>query len=129
MERNDLDWEWSKSMGLSKAVELAGVERLLVCSGQSAMAEDGSPPLSDDVGEQARLALENLDTVLANGGMTPEDVVRITVYTTDVDRFMAAYRLTVEAYFGDDPPAMTVLGVTALAFPQLKVQIEAIAAA
>ena len=45
MERTDINpWEWSKVFGFSQAVELTGVDRILVCSGQTAMGPDGSPP-------------------------------------------------------------------------------------
>jgi len=69
----------------------------------------------------------NLTKVLAASGMTMADVVRLTVYTTDVDELLTAYP-TATKFLGDNLPAMTLIGVTRLAFPELKVEIEATAA-
>jgi hypothetical protein len=42
MDRNDVNpWEWSKAFGFSQAVEVSGVTRFLVCSGQTAIGADG----------------------------------------------------------------------------------------
>ena len=73
------------------------------------------------------MALENLTTVLGSAGLGISDVVRLTVYTTDVDELLGVYGTAVEL-LGDNLPAMTLLGVTRLAFPEIKVEIEAIAA-
>jgi enamine deaminase RidA (YjgF/YER057c/UK114 family) len=77
--------------------------------------------------EQVETALVNLTKVLAASGLTMADVVRLTVYTTDVDELLAAYP-TATKFLGDNLPAMTLIGVTRLAFPELKVEIEATAA-
>jgi enamine deaminase RidA (YjgF/YER057c/UK114 family) len=77
--------------------------------------------------DQVALALQSLTTVLAGADMTMADVVKLTVYTTDVDELLAAYGAAAEA-LGGNLPAMTLIGVTRLAFPELKVEIEAIAA-
>jgi enamine deaminase RidA (YjgF/YER057c/UK114 family) len=55
------------------------------------------------------------------------DIVRLTLYTTDVDALFAAYASVGEA-LAPNLPAMTVIGVSRLAFPELKVEIEATAA-
>jgi enamine deaminase RidA (YjgF/YER057c/UK114 family) len=77
--------------------------------------------------EQIELASANLTTVLAAAGMTMANVVRLTIYTTDVDEFMASYA-SAAAALGDNLPAMTLIGVSRLAFPEIKVEIEATAA-
>ncbi len=65
MDRTDVNpWEWSKQFGFSQAVELRGAERILICSGQTGIAEDGSPPSSSDMGDQVKKAFENLGAVL-----------------------------------------------------------------
>ena len=128
MQRDDINpWEWSKALGFSQGVSLSGASRLLFCSGQTAANPDGSPPTTDDMQEQVRAALTNLAAVLDGGGMSPADVVKITVYTTDVDAALAAWPVVKET-FGTNLPASTLVGVTRLAFPALKVEIEAIAA-
>ena len=129
MQRDDVNpWEWSKAFGFSQGVALSGASRILVCSGQAAVGPDGSPPTTVDVAEQVRAALANLSTVLAGADMSPAEVVKITVYTTDVDAVLGAWGAVTET-FGTNLPASTLVGVTRLAFPELKVEIEAIAAA
>jgi len=128
MERTDVNpWEWSKAFGFSQAVNVSGASRVLFCSGQTATGADGSPPTTSDMGEQVQAALSNLTTVLGATGMTMANVVKLTLYTTDVDELLGAYGSATE-FLGDNLPAMTLIGVTRLAFPELKVEIEATAA-
>jgi enamine deaminase RidA (YjgF/YER057c/UK114 family) len=128
MERTDVNpWEWSKAFGFSQAVDVSGAAHLLLCSGQTATRDDGSPPTTSDMGEQVRESLSNLTTVLGAAGMSVENIVKLTIYTTDVDELLAAYGSAAEL-LGDNLPAITLVGVTRLAFPELKVEIEATAA-
>jgi enamine deaminase RidA (YjgF/YER057c/UK114 family) len=128
MERTDVNpWEWSKAFGFSQAVSISGSERTLFCAGQTASGPDGAPPTTTDMGEQLAAALANLRTVLEAGDMTTADIVRLTVYTTDVDELLATYGSVAEA-LAPNLPSMTLIGVTRLAFPELKVEIEATAA-
>jgi enamine deaminase RidA (YjgF/YER057c/UK114 family) len=130
MTRTDINpWEWSKAFGFSQAVEVSQADRILICSGQTAIQEDGSPPASSDMGEQVEKALDNLGTVLETAGMRASDVVRVNYYTTDVDELIAVLGPLAARFFGDNLPASTLLGVARLAFPQLKIEIEAVAAA
>jgi enamine deaminase RidA (YjgF/YER057c/UK114 family) len=129
MDRNDVNpWDWSKAFGFSQAVEVRGAERILVCSGQTGMSENGSPPSSSDMGEQVNKAFENLGAVLQAAGLAASDVVRVNYYTTDVDELIAVLGPLASESFGDNLPASTLLGVARLAFPQLKIEIEATAA-
>ncbi len=128
MERSDVNpWDWSKAFGFSQAVDVSGASHVLFCSGQTAIGADGSPPTTSDMGEQVQHALQNLTTVLGAAGMTMANVVKLTLYTTDVDELLGAYGSASE-FLGDNVPAMTLIGVTRLAFPELKVEIEATAA-
>jgi enamine deaminase RidA (YjgF/YER057c/UK114 family) len=127
MERTDVNpWEWSKAFGFSQAVDVSGSARVLFCSGQTATGEDGSPPTTSDMAQQVELALSNLNTVLASAGMSIANVVKLTLYTTDVDELLGAFG-SAATFLGDNLPAMTLIGVTRLAFPELKVEIEATA--
>jgi enamine deaminase RidA (YjgF/YER057c/UK114 family) len=127
MERTDVNpWEWSKGFGFSQAVDISGTSHVLLCSGQTAIGHDGSPPTTSDMAEQITKALDNLTTVLSAAGMTMANVVKLTVYTTDVDELFEAYG-TATQFLGENLPAMTLIGVARLAFPELKVEIEATA--
>ena len=128
MQRQDVNpWEWSKAFGFSQAVDLSGAEHVVICSGQTAIGDDGAPPKTSDMGEQVGIAIENLGTVLRAADMDFSNVVKLTIYTTDVDGFLGASGASAEA-LGSNLPAMTLIGVARLAFPELKVEIEAIAA-
>ena len=79
---------------------------------------------------QVTQALDNLQTVLDQAGFTLSDVVRLNIYTTDVDRFFEAFDAMVGRLApADCRPASTLLGVARLAFPELLVEIEATAVA
>ena len=121
-------WEWSKAFGFSQAVMLTESREVLVCSGQTAMGPDGSLPASADMGQQVRTALENVVTVLEAGGMTPANIVKSNIYTTDVDACIGVLGQTVQEVLGSILPASTLLGVSRLAFPELLVEIEVLAA-
>jgi enamine deaminase RidA (YjgF/YER057c/UK114 family) len=77
--------------------------------------------------EQVATAFANLSSVLGSADMKIADIVRLTVYTTDVDALLAAYGSVSEA-LAPNLPAMTLIGVSRLADPELKVEIEATAA-
>ena len=74
------------------------------------------------------MAIDNLEAVLREAGMGLANVVRLNIYTTDVDLFFANYGPMTErlAAAGVAPPG-TLLGVARLAFPELMVEIEATA--
>ena len=127
MVRTDINpWEWSKAFGFSQAVEITGAERTLICSGQTAVAEDGTPTTAD-MGAQVEKAFQNLAAVLDAAGFAASDVVRVTYYTTEVDELIAVLGPRASSFFGANLPASTLLGVARLAFPQLKIEIEALA--
>lgn len=121
-------WEWSKGFGFSQAIKVSEPRELLVCSGQTAMGPDGSLPESADMGDQVRVALDNVVAVLAAGGMTPADIVKSTIFTTDVDACIGVLGPQVQRVLGSSLPASTLVGVARLAFPELKVEIEILAA-
>ncbi len=83
-----------------------------------------------DMRAQMALALDNLEAVLREAGLTLADVVRLNYYTTDVDALFGAYDSVMERLAGAGcRPASTLLGVARLAFPELLVEIEATAVA
>jgi enamine deaminase RidA (YjgF/YER057c/UK114 family) len=128
MKRTDVNpWEWSKAFGFSQAVSVSDGQHVLFCAGQTASGPDGAPPTTTDIAEQVILAFSNLQNVLAAADMTIADIVKLTVYTTDVDALLAAYGSLTGA-LAPNLPAMTLVGVSRLAFPELKVEIEATAA-
>lgn len=100
--------------------------RLVFVSGQVAWDKERKVVGKRDVQAQTAQALENLKGVLAEGGATLEDVVKVTVFLTNMaDRGAVAEVRT--RYFQREFPASTLVEVKALAHPDLLVEIEAIA--
>ena len=129
MERKVINpWTWQDAMGFAQAFEVTNVTRTLVCSGQTSVNAEGQPMHEGDMRSQIGLALDNLETVLTQAGYQFSDVVRLNIYTTDVDQFFGAYDAIVGrlATAGRVVPG-TLLGVSRLAFPELMVEIEATA--
>jgi len=78
--------------------------------------------------EQLEQVLKNLEIALKSQGGDFSHVAKITIYTTDVEAFRAPDAAAVRAqYFGANRPASTLVGVTRLASPDYKVEIEATA--
>src|SRR4051812_12776234 len=84
--------DWSIAFGFDQATLVEAPTRWLVCSGQTSIGPDGAVQHPNDMAAQVQDAFASLDTVLAAGGMTFDDVVRITAYVTDMDAFLAADR-------------------------------------
>ena len=80
----------------------------------------------DDVAAQTRQALTNMSKILAAAGATFADVCKVTVYLTDVDDRTGINPVRQE-YFGRSRPASTLIEVSRLAIPGMKVEIEAVA--
>ena len=122
-------WPWSLNFGYNQAEMLIGANRHLVCAGQTSVDADGNPQHPGDMRRQMALALDNLEAVLYAAGMGVADVVRLTLYTTDVDEALKHFDI-LGSRFGpaDAAPPMTLLGVTRLALPPLMFEIEATAA-
>lgn len=81
----------------------------------------------NDITSQTHLTMEGIKDTLAACGCTLDDVVRVTIYLTDMADFQAmnaAYR----EYFPSDPPARTTIGVAGLAAPEFRIEIDIIAA-
>ena len=131
MERRLVNpWTWQDQFGFAQAQEISGARRMLVCAGQAAVDSEGQPAHAGDMRAQVALALDNLETVLRQAGLSLGDVVRLNYYTTDVDAFFGAFEVVATRLSAAGcQPASTLLGVARLAFPELLVEIEATAVA
>jgi enamine deaminase RidA (YjgF/YER057c/UK114 family) len=98
---------------------------IVFLSGVGPLEEDLSLVGGDDVVAQARKTHENLGRVLGALGVSFADVLKVTVYLTDVgDR--AAINPVRQEFFGEARPASTLIGVNELAIPGMKLEIEAV---
>jgi reactive intermediate/imine deaminase len=109
----------------SQAVRASGKEMIFV-SGQVALDAQGNLVGPDDMRAQARQALTNLKAIVAAGGATLADIVKLTVYVTDMSRFAEVQEVRGEFWAGLPLPASTALEVRQLVRKEFLVEIEAV---
>ena len=109
----------------SDAVLIPPGAAILVSSGQIGMLKDGTIP--EDTEQQIEAAFDNVEAVLRAAGMTMSDVVKMTTFITD-PRYRDAFRAVRARRVGNPPPSSTRIVVTSLSMPEMKVEIEIIAA-
>jgi enamine deaminase RidA (YjgF/YER057c/UK114 family) len=108
-------------------VEVPPGARLVVTSGQLALAADGTVP--DTAEAQARLCFQNCAAILAEAGMTPADVIRINAFVTD-RAHMVGYMAARDAWLAGITrlPASTLVIVAGFTRPEFLVEVEVTAA-
>lgn len=99
-------------------------DRHVWVSGSVGIKPDGSIP--ETTVEQFRVALASVDTCLRQVGAKPRHVVKVTIFMTDISERPLINPQRIE-YFGENRPASTLVEVSALVDPRLKVEIEAVA--
>jgi len=121
---------WSLELGFNQGEVVSGATRTLYCSGQTSMDAEGKPRHEGDIAAQLALSVDNLEAVLAEAGMSLANLVRLTVYTTDVDGLFPHYGvLAARLGAAGVAPATTMLGVSRLAIPGQLVELEGTAVA
>jgi len=111
--------------GYSHAVAFSG--RTVAVSGQVPADREGRVVGLGDPAAQVRQVFENLTAVLAAAGATMADVVKLTVFLTDLAD-LPAYRAVRDEYVSADrPPASSLVQVSGLVHPDFRVEIEALA--
>jgi reactive intermediate/imine deaminase len=101
---------------------------LVFVSGQAALDLQGNIVGDGDFDAQAIQAFENLRAVLAAAGSRLDRLVKVTIYLTDMAHFERVVALR-QRYFSPPWPADTLVEVSALALPELMIEIEGIALA
>jgi 2-iminobutanoate/2-iminopropanoate deaminase len=98
----------------------------LYCSGALPLDPADGALVADSVAAETTRCLRNLEAVCRGAGAALTDAVRLTVYTTQLDRF-AEINEAYGAFFADAPPARVTIGVAAL--PKgARVEIDAVVA-
>ena len=117
-------WTWSKSMSFAQGVELGDT---VYVSGQVSIGAEGQiVGDADDMTTQSRQVFKNIETILAEGGMTLENVVKLTCYITDQSKYPDYSAVRSEVFTGNLPASATVV-VKALVLDGLLVEIDAVA--
>lgn len=117
----------SKPQGYSQVV-VSSRTRWIHVAGQGGIGDGGRIP--EDLGEQTRVMFDKVRIALAAAGASPRDVVRIVVYIVDLEKTdpSPVYQGIREFFPADAKPASTIVGVSALALPGMKVEIDVTAA-
>ena len=122
--------EWLQHFQLSHAIEVTGGERVLYLSGETSTVADGTTLHKGDIVAQFAKAWQNLKDALTAANMTPSNIVRLNLYTTDVAAFMKKAEEIVPIWAAEGiRPAAALLGFTGLFDHDLMVEIEATAVA
>jgi 2-iminobutanoate/2-iminopropanoate deaminase len=114
-----------KKYGFVHGISVEEGKKLIFVSGQNGIDTNGQV-VSGDFEAQCSKSFENVSAILANAGCTPLNIVKLTAYVTDITNADAFVRISSE-FFKGEFCTQTLVEVSALAFPELKVEIEAIA--
>lgn len=114
--------------GYQHTAAVAPGSGLVLVAGQYGSAPHGGV-VSAEFDEQVRQAFGNVATALAAHGLELSHVVGLRTYVVGLDMEKLAFiGRTVASHWGPNPPTQTVIGVAALALPDIAFEVEAIAA-
>jgi len=117
----------SKPTGYTHVVEVTGPAKMVYISGQIALDKDGNVVGAGNMKAQAEQVFKNLEAALTAAGAKFSDVVKMNIFTTDVDQ-IDAIREVRGRYFGEATPASTLVQIVHLARPEFMLEVEVIAA-
>ncbi len=109
--------------GFSHITEAKGT-RLVYFAGQLALDPEFGIVGGDDLGEQTKAAMRNLETAMKAVGVGWGDIVRRTIYTLHPTEYEVITAAIDDVTGGADYPAQTIIGVTGLAVPGCLIEIE-----
>jgi enamine deaminase RidA (YjgF/YER057c/UK114 family) len=113
-------------------IDDVGAGRIIFIAGQTAIDRNGNVVGKADFAAQAGQVFQNLTIALQASGCTPANLIKLTVFLTDMDN-LARYREARDRFFGSvtppAAPAVTLVEVSKLYGPDFLIEIEAIAAA
>jgi enamine deaminase RidA (YjgF/YER057c/UK114 family) len=117
---------WPRPKGYANGMMAEG--RLVLTGGVVGWDVDGRFP--DGFVAQVRQTLENIVAILAEGGASPEHLMRLTWYVVDMDEYLSNLKAIGEVYrevVGSHYPTMALVQVVRLVEPSARVEIEATA--
>ena len=123
--------EWTKGI-FSEAVTVTGIgnAKFIYLAGVGAEDENGKRGDIRHHGnflEQCKYSYDKIKRVLAHHGATLADVVKITTYITDLRHRLTLGKCVGETWGGVQFPTNTLIGVAALAFPEMIIEVDATA--
>ena len=105
-------------------IAIATGTRVVHLAGQVALDQQFGIVGGDDLAEQTKAAMRNVEIALAAAGATWDDVVRRTIYTLHPTEYETITAAIDEVTGGAEHPAQTIVGITGLAVPGLLIEIE-----
>ena len=110
----------------TQGIRVTQAQTILFLSGQIAYTPEGGAAFPGDFKAQARGAYQSIKALVESQGGTMANVIKLTTFVTDM-KYRADLSGVREEFFGKKGPASTLVQISALAFPELMVEIEAIA--
>jgi 2-iminobutanoate/2-iminopropanoate deaminase len=124
-ETKSLGMPWEKEYGYAQAVKVGDT---IYVSGQVSHDDKGDIVGRGDMEVQMRQAYANIQNVLAQYGLTMENMVDETLFVTDMDAaFAAAVKCRQDVFSGTPVVASTIVQIQRLAFPELMIEIRCVA--
>lgn len=109
-------------------VAISTGRKTIMISGQVAYNADGQVVGADDLATQVAQVYSNIQTALAACGASFSDLVKTTLYVRDMTPEKIKVIRDVRARFlAAEPPASTMVGIQALARPELMLEVDAVA--
>jgi Putative translation initiation inhibitor, yjgF family len=115
---------WEEGSGISQGYSINGI---IYISGQFSHDMQSTFIGEGDIEAQTRQTLDNLDRVLAGFGVTKSNLAYIEIYLTNVKEHFEPCLQLFREYMGEHRPAGSLIGVSALAFPEQLIEISAVA--
>lgn len=103
-----------------------GDAKIIFTTGQIALDKDGQVVAPDDIEKQTEFVLESLERILNEAGASLDDVVKATIYVTDINDFSKISSIR-NKYFKNSEPVSTLVEVNKLVKEGCKIEIEVIA--
>jgi len=114
-----------KAYGFAHGILVQEGKKMLFLSGQNGIDKEGKV-VSEDFESQCNKAYENIGSIVSAAGGSFTNIVRVTAYVTDIKNSDAFVKIS-SKFFKGDLCSQTLIEVRALAFPELNVELEAIA--
>jgi enamine deaminase RidA (YjgF/YER057c/UK114 family) len=88
--------KWQDTLGFVQGNEVTGAQRVLYCAGQVSVDAEGKTLHVGDMRGQLNRVIDNLEEVLTTAGFGIADIVRLNIYTTDIEGFAANRNLIMD---------------------------------
>ena len=123
-------WSWQEVLGFVHGNKVSETGEIMFLSGQTASDANGDCLHPGNMELQIEQVLDNIGTILQQGGMSFDNVMRLNIYTVDLPALLACHdQMVASLQKRGCLHAGTLLGVSALAAPGALVEMEVTAAA